>query len=65
MKKLDEVLAEHPFFAGLADAHRTIVSGCGEIAVYNQPAMIRSMGRRVESSRPLERRACGRRRRSP
>jgi len=34
VKGLDEVIAEHPFFAGLRPHDRALVAGCGAIAVY-------------------------------
>lgn len=34
MKALDEVIGEHPFFAGLAGEYLELVAGCGQIAAY-------------------------------
>ena len=35
MKELDQIIAEHRFFAGLSDEYCTLVAGCGEMAVYD------------------------------
>ena len=34
MKRLGEVIAEHPFFAALAPAPLAVVTGCADLAVY-------------------------------
>ena len=34
MKELDQIIAEHPFFAGLPAPYCALIAGCGQMAVY-------------------------------
>jgi CRP-like cAMP-binding protein len=34
MKALHQIIAEHPFFAGLSHEYCDLIAGCGEMAVY-------------------------------
>ncbi len=42
MKSIDDLLAEHPFFAGLSDDALTLISGCGRNVRFAQDERIAS-----------------------
>jgi CRP-like cAMP-binding protein len=48
MKTLDEVIAEHPFFADLPDEYRKLVAGCGQMAAYKAGEFLFKTGGEAE-----------------
>ncbi len=48
MKDIGQMVAEHPFFEGLAAEHATLIAGCGGLAVYDPGAYLARAGSPAE-----------------